>query len=331
MRALVFTLCVIVVGFVILGFPRYTIPASYPALQLPLKNDLTVGWVGDMVPSDDSLYNALAFSNVTPFLQQPDLMIGNLEGTFATTDAASKCTYLKLQCHTFRGSATFADALKSAGFDVVSLVNNHSYDFGPFGLTETEAELTRVGIPYISPTKPTLSITVHGKHIGILGLSSTPPAETISNYTYIKHQVALLKASNDIVIVIFHGGAEGTDQTAVPGTDEYMGTENRGNVALVAQTALDAGATMVLGSGPHVLRKIEMAHGSLAAYSLGNFVGGRHLLTTDKLGISAILTANLNNNTVSGYLIQSIQLSPDGMPMRDYTEQGKLLIEQLSK
>jgi hypothetical protein len=331
MRALFFAVCVIVVSLLVLGSPEYTTPATFPALKLPLRSELTVGWVGDMVPSSDGEYNRLVFSNVTPFLQAPDLMIGNLEGTFAVSEDGSKCFYLKINCHAFRGSASFADALKAAGFDFISLVNNHSYDYGEEGLIATEAELLRVGIPYISQTKPAESITVKGKRIGILGLSSTPPQNTITDYAFITSQVQALSQTNDIVIIIFHGGAEGVDKTAVPGADEYVGNENRGNVELVSKLAIDAGADLVLGSGPHVLRKIEEGNGKLTAYSLGNFVGGNRLITKDLLGISAILTVSFKNNTVLNHSITSIILSKDGVPSRDFAEQGKLLIERLSQ
>lgn len=295
-------------------------------------NDITVAWVGDMVPSLDATYNHTVLSFIAPALAEPDLMIGNLEGTFANEDRSSKCIYLLSRCHAFRGDASFASALKTAGFDFVSLVNNHSYDYGEDGLKDTTAVLDAVGIPYIAPNKPTASIIVKGKRIGILGLSSTEPARTITDYAFIKETVAQLKQEHDFVIVVFHGGNEGSDKTAVPGVNEYMGTEDRGNVELVAHTAIDAGADLVLGSGPHVLRKIETYKGKKIAYSLGNFVGGNgKLVTSGTLGLSGIFTSTLSYDHSPDHAFTSVILTKNGTPTFDPLERGKGLIEQLSQ
>ncbi len=325
-------------GAVILPlFASIYVTAPTVALSRPLPlssqstHELTIGWVGDMVPADID-FNTRAFSNVSRELSLPDLMIGNLEGTFAHEDRLDKCRYILSMCHAFRGDPNFADELQNAGFDFVNLVNNHAYDYGDEGLTDTEAELDRVGIPYISPTKPTTSITIKNTRIGILGLSSTEPAQTITDYDFITEKVQELKENNDIVIVIFHGGAEGSTRTAVTGETEYMGTENRGNVQLVAHTAIDAGADLVLGSGPHVLRKIETYKGKTTAYSLGNFVGGNNSLnTTGILGVSGIFSAQFENNMETAHDFLSVQLSGSGVPSVDEMDRGRDLIEELSR
>ncbi len=323
---------IVVASIIFTGVLWAEAPTSVFVSPRQTPDTLTIGWVGDMVPSSDAAYNTQVFANVTNELQAPDLMIGNLEGTFAQPDRMDKCVYLQSMCHAFRGDASFAQNIKDAGFDFVSLVNNHSYDFLKEGLADTEAVLDAAGIPYISPTNPSASIEIKGKTIGILGLSSTEPAQTINDYDFITREVQKLKLQNDYVVVIFHGGAEGSDKTEVTGETEYMGSENRGNVELVARTAIDAGADLVLGSGPHVLRKIENYKGAPIAYSLGNFVGGnQRLTTTGILGISGIFTATLETNTPTTYNFTSVTLSKDGTPTIDLLEQGKQLIEKLSK
>lgn len=263
-----------------------------PTKQLSNKT-LTISWVGDMVPSDDIAYNSTVFAGVTDLLQKPDVMIGNLEGTFANPERPSKCDYGMTQCYAFRGDISFLQSLQGAGFDVVSLTNNHSYDFGIAGLEDTKTALQTAGIPYVSSDEPTSSITVKGVRIGILGLSSTKPWQTITDYDFITKQVTNLKKDNDLVIVLFHGGAEGADKTTVPNAVEYMGDENRGDVRRMAHTAVDAGADLVFGAGPHVLRPVETYRGKTIAYSLGNFVGGNgRLQTSGILGKSAILTTS---------------------------------------
>jgi poly-gamma-glutamate capsule biosynthesis protein CapA/YwtB (metallophosphatase superfamily) len=75
----------------------------------------------------------------------------------------------------------------------------------------------------------------------------------------------------NIVVAFFHGGAEGADQTHTPrGHQQYLG-EDRGDVRSFARAAIDGGADLVVGSGPHVLRGMERYHKRLIAYSLGDF------------------------------------------------------------
>lgn len=305
--------------------------AFSPTLSKTQKaKDFSIGWVGDMVPSSDQTWNYQAFGFVKNETQKPDLMIGNFEATFAKEDRASKCLYLGENCHSFRSDESFAYAMKDAGFDFISLVNNHSYDYGDEGLSDTEAMLEKFGIPFVSQTKPSTSIVVNNKRVGILGVSFTPPQITINNYEFISSEISKLKKQNDIVILIFHGGAEGSDKISVPGDFEYLGDENRGNVEKTAKIAIDSGADIVLGSGPHVLRKIEYYKGKPIIYSAGNFVGGnQRLQTKGTLGISAIFDIRVLENSFEVNPI-SVILSKEGVPKIDTLEQAKQMIEKIS-
>lgn len=304
-------------------------PTSLFRLSNTDQKNLTVGFVGDMVPSIDSDYNRNVFKDVKPVLEQPDLMIGNLEGTFASPERISKCEDTKENCFAFRGNPNFAHYLKDAGFDFVSLVNNHSYDFGKDGLGDTITILDEYGIGYITTENPSVSLNVQGYNVGILGLSSTRPRSTITDYDFISREVSKLKSHNDFVIVIFHGGAEGSDKSAVPGANEYVGNEDRGNVELVAKTAIDNGADLVLGAGPHILRKIDIYKNVPIAYSMGNFVGSKKLVTIGDLKLSGIFTATLQKNKMTDYDFISILMSPDGIPSFDYSNEAKYFIEGL--
>lgn len=298
---------------------------------------LTIGWVGDMVPASDVGYNLTVMNNVSSTLEIPDLMMGNLEGTFAHAGRISKCTYLGTMCHAFKGDSSFADALNASGFKFISLINNHSLDYGTAGLKDTEAELDRVGLPYIAPNKPTASITIKGVKVGIMGLSSMQPTAMITDYSYIAQTVQALRKDNDIVVVIFHGGAEGADKTIVTGGEEYEGNEDRGNVQAVAYTAINAGADLVLGDGPHVLRKVETYHGKPIAYSLGNFVGGNGRLSVKgNLALGGIFTVVFQNDSTGKEVplannFTSILLDKTGTPSLDPTNQAQQLLDSLSK
>lgn len=324
--------------------PAFTVQSPATA---PIQT-LTIGWTGDMVPTTDVGYNITVLNNVSSALTQNDLMMGNLEGVLTPDTTNSKCLYINSMCHAFAGDGSFADGLKAAGFDFISLINNHSLDYGMKGLKDTEAQLDRVGLPYIAPDKLTTSITVKGVRVGIMGLSSGGQ-DTLTDYTYIAQTVQALKKDNDIVVVIFHGGAEGADKTTVTGGEEYEGSEDRGNVQAVAYTAINAGADLVLGDGPHVLRKTEWYHNKPIAYSLGNFVGGKgHLTTEGNLGLGGIYTVTFQNPSSpasfdkstaaeAGQFVPtadnftSILLAKDGTPSLDPTDQAKQLLQALSK
>lgn len=299
---------------------------------------ITISWVGDMVPTENDVYNAHVFDAVAPYIETSDLALGNVEGTFAGGNRYPKCAVEQNGCFSFRGDESFLESLQNAGFDMVSFVNNHSLDFGKEGLEDTEALTDAHALPYISQLHPTREFVVKNFHIGVLGISSSPPEHLITDYEYIARTVADLKTRNDVVILIMHAGAEGADKTIVPDAVEYQGDENRGDVEKIAHTAIDAGTDLVFGSGPHVLRKIETYKNGLIAYSLGNFEGGNgKLVTKGILGTSGILNVRISKNNDRAITIQdtpytftSISLSRDGIPSFDSTEAGKNLIEELS-
>ena len=298
-----------------------TITATVPVTDTNKQPEKTISliWVGDMVPTDNVTYNKTVFENVAPLLQNADITIGNFEGTLAKNDTApdhaAKCDITSKTCFAFRGDQTFVDALKNAGFDFVNLANNHSLDFGKSGLTDTETTLAQNDINFVSILHQTNELTVHNIKVGILGISSSPIGHNLTDYDYISKTVTELKSRNDIVVVLFHGGAEGIDKTEVTGTEEFQGDEDRGNVELLAHTAIDTGADLVLGSGPHVLRKIEQYKNGLIAYSLGNFEGGNGKLGTKGiLGKSGILKITISPQETPTYELLPISLSSNGVP-----------------
>ena len=101
-------------------------------------------------------------------------------------------------------------------------------------------------------------------------------------------------AKADLVVVAIHAGAEGSTATHVPHGTEYFLGENRGNSRAFAHAVINAGADLVVGSGPHVLRGVEQYHGHLIAYSLGNFAGFKNFTLGGTLSLSGILRVVLN-------------------------------------
>jgi hypothetical protein len=136
----------------------------------------------------------------------------------------------------------------------------------------------------------------------------------------------------DLVVVTMHAGAEGPNATHVDPGDEFFLGENRGDVVAFAHTAVNAGADLVVGHGPHVLRGMEWYRGRLIAYSVGNFVGYRSLNNNGLRGVTAILRATLRGNGewVLGRLVP-VRIVDPGMPVPDAAEQAHGVVRRLSR
>jgi poly-gamma-glutamate capsule biosynthesis protein CapA/YwtB (metallophosphatase superfamily) len=138
------------------------------------------------------------------------------------------------------------------------------------------------------------------------------------------------KARADLVVVQMHVGAEGADRTHVrPGTEMYLG-ENRGDSIKFAHAVVDAGADLVIGHGPHVMRAMEFYKGRLVAYSLGNLAGYRALGYTGVVGVGGVLRVTLrrDGSYVDGSLAPTRMIAP-GLPAMDPAKQALPLVRGL--
>ena len=134
------------------------------------------------------------------------------------------------------------------------------------------------------------------------------------------------------MLVTFHGGAEGRDQQRVrAGTETFLG-ENRGDSKRFARAVIDAGADLVVGHGPHVLRGMEWYKGKLIAYSLGNFGGYKVFSLGGPLSVSAILRVEIRGDGrfESGSIVPTI-LAGEGIPALDPAEQAHGFVRTLSR
>ena len=115
-----------------------------------------------------------------------------------------------------------------------------------------------------------------------------------------------------------HAGAEGASHEHVRSQTETFLGENRGNAVAFSHAVVRAGADLVVGSGPHVLRGMEWYRGRLIAYSLGNFLGNGTLAITGPGGVSAVLHVKLrrNGSWAGGRLVPVLLVSP-GVPALD--------------
>ena len=236
-----------------------------------------------------------------------NVVTGNLEGTLTGSTGTSKCARPSATCFAFRSPPGYAANLKHAGFTVMNGANNHSHDFGAAGQANTAAALRRVGIRYTGPPGTIAIQHVGPVSVAILGFAPYNWANNSLNLAGVAALVRKAAHEADLVIVHVHAGAEGVGAQHVrPGSEYYLG-ENRGNVIAFAHTAIDAGADLILGSGPHVLRGMQFWHGRLIAYSMGNFVGYRAFGLGGVLSQSAVLQVTL---TASGRFVAAHGYAP---------------------
>jgi tetratricopeptide (TPR) repeat protein len=312
--------------------PREETPAAGPVLTVAAVGDVQLGmaWPPGHValPPDDAKD---MFEGVKGPLGKADVRFGNLETVLADTGDSKKCGKKSTKCYAFRVPTSFAQALRLAGFDVMSIANNHAGDFGPEGRKSTMAALDAVAIQHSGPLGDIASWDVGGRRVALVGFSFGSDVYRIQDLAVARKLVADLKKRHDLVFVSFHGGAEGVGAARVPqGVETFLG-ENRGDVRAFAHTVVDAGADLVLGSSPHLLRALELYKGRLIAYSLGNFSTWDTFNLSGPLGISGILKVSLAPNGVAtrAELVPALLAKP-GRPVLDPSRQGVSLVRSLS-
>lgn len=277
--------------------------AKYPDFVSPTRSISVIG-VGDIMmgtnyPSSRTLPpndGRDLFEPVKHILASADLSFGNLEGVILTGKGTPKRCANPATCFAFKSPDHYAGYLSDAGFDVMSLANNHSGDFGAAGRRNTVAKLDELGIKYAGIDEyPSVTFQKDGIRYGFCAFAPNNGTIQINDYEGARRIIRGLKAQSDIVIVSFHGGAEGSDKTRVTGKTEYYLGENRGNPKEFAYMAIDAGADIVFGHGPHVTRAIDLYKDRFIAYSLGNFCTYGSFTLSGNLGIAPIIKVNVSS------------------------------------
>lgn len=253
-----------------------------------LPQQVTIAMAGDIMMGNTWPYNRLPvndgkniFDDVAPILQKADVACGNLEGVIAPPEVgaprknpASKLAFM------FKMPPRYVDYLKNAGFDFLGLSNNHIYDFFSAPITYTEKALTEAGIGFAGAKDPAKKDKSHtftaykelgGVTYGFASFGTEHYNASLLDAAFVKSIIKELRSKADVVIIYFHGGSEGSVARHLPKATEFFHGCNRGNLREFTHLCIDSGADVVFGSGPHVVRAMELYKGHFIAYSLGNF------------------------------------------------------------
>jgi poly-gamma-glutamate capsule biosynthesis protein CapA/YwtB (metallophosphatase superfamily) len=319
--------------------PAPTSAPAAPPLPAPTHPGLTVAAVGDIMMGTDFPENILPDDDgvgfleaVTPLLSGADVTFGNFEGVLMDGgEPVKQCKNPKI-CFLFRTPTRYAAYLQRAGFDVMSLANNHARDFGEEGRSSSMAALDAVGIRHSGREGTTASWIANGRRVALVAFAPNVGSNSLNDPQIGLPLVTQLAATHDIVIVSFHGGAEGNGAEIMPFAREIFAGEDRGNVVEFGRAMVDAGADLVLGHGPHVVRPMEIYRDRLIAYSLGNFATYYGISVEGIRGLAPILLVELDDDGrfVAGRIEATTQIRPAG-PSPDPTRAVITLMKTLTE
>ncbi|MBN1387280.1 MAG: CapA family protein [Bacteroidales bacterium] len=293
-RIFLFIICL----FLTLGlFPQSK--AEYDTITLAAVGDIMLG---TSFPDQSYLppgNNPLPLiSSLFDVLSEPDLTFGNLEGPFSDSAGLAKKCRDTTKCYAFRVPESYAGALDSAGFDLLSIANNHIGDFGYEAKQTTAMILDSLDISYAGTDEYpwTIRIIDDTVKVGFCAFAPNKGTVNLHDENRVTTIVSLLEDSCDIVIVSVHGGGEGAAYQNVTREEEFYYGENRGNIYEFAHRVIDLGADVVLGHGPHVSRALEIYRGRIIAYSLGNFSTYRRFNLSGPNGYAPVIYLYLGRN-----------------------------------
>ena len=275
-------------------------------------------------------------ADLVEVLRSGDVVFGNLEGALFDEGGESKRCRNMDACYAFRSPEWYAGLLAGMGFNLMSLANNHSGDFLEAGRATTIAALEEHGIAFgglaqAGAITGTLELD-DGTRVGLAGFSPNKGTISIHDLNGLERLVNELDRTHDLVIVSFHGGAEGADRTHVTREPEEFYGERRGNVYEFAHAAVDAGADVVIGHGPHVPRAVEIYRDRFIAYSLGNFWTWARFNLQGPNGLAPVLDLEVDRQgRVTAARVISARQMGLGSPRLDPGGRAARLIADLSR
>lgn len=272
--------------------PRRVLPDT---LTIAMTGDIMMGttYPSVMLPANDGKN---LFRDVKDLLVKADLAVGNLEGTLC--DGGETKKKLSNISYAFRMPTRFAPLLKEAGYDFLSMANNHANDFGTEGILSTEQCLNEQDIRFSGIAGRTRCAVVerNGVRYGLCAFGHNGYTMQHNDLALVKEILDELRGKSDIVVVSFHGGAEGQSYSHLPQGREIFLNEDRGSLREFAHFCIDNGADVVYGHGPHVVRCVEVYQGRFIAYSLGNFCTPYGINLKGVSGYAPVVTIQIGND-----------------------------------
>ena len=272
------------------------------------------------------------FKDTKAITQAADIALGNLEGAMSDEGASRKGN--GPNTYAFRMPERFAPLLTDAGYDYLCMANNHAKDFGDVGIANTEKCLDQQGIKYsgIEGRKESAVVELNGVRYGICAFGHNQYTLKHKDLKTVKRIIDDLKTKSDIVIVTFHGGAEGRTKNHLPyGTEVFLG-EDRGSLREFAHFCIDNGADVVFGHGPHVVRAMEIYNNHFIAYSLGNFCTPYGMSLTGISAYAPVVEVKINGEGefIEGQIHSFLQAKGVG-PRKDPSNAVAREIKQLTE
>ncbi|MEO0234805.1 MAG: CapA family protein [candidate division WOR-3 bacterium] len=269
-------------------------------IKITAVGDIMVGTVypSFSVPEGDGFY---LFQEAESIIKKGDIRIGNLESALSDSGSLRK-NVVDGKSYAFRTPEKYVKTLKYAGFNVLNIANNHIRDFGDISVLRTKKVLSENFIQYTGFLNDFGIFNLNGRKVCVVGFSNYSLMNDLTDLKKSYNLIDSLSKFYEIVIVTFHGGQEGKNALHIKDTVEYMYGEYRGNIYRFAHTVIDAGADLVIGHGPHVVRAVELYKGKLIAYSLGNFMTFSGINISGINGLAPILYVELDTvgNFISG-------------------------------
>jgi poly-gamma-glutamate capsule biosynthesis protein CapA/YwtB (metallophosphatase superfamily) len=285
-----------------------------PAVTIAAVGDTMLGNTPDLPPDPQGYFGAVR----RELSRGAQIVFGNLEGTL-TTAAGSKCKAMHARrgrCFAFRDPPGYVRYYKHAGFTILSDANPHSFDFGAAGQAQTVHTIHAAGLAQTGLPGEITLVRAHGIRVAFVAFA--PYADTASLLDLPAARALIKRAARkaSVVVVYMHAGAEGATADHVTGHEEYFLGEDRGNPEAFAHMAIRAGASLVIASGPHVLRGIQFYRHRLIAYSLANFASYDNFATSGDLGMSVILHVTLSaTGAFERARIYPVQFTGQGQPV----------------
>jgi hypothetical protein len=316
----------------------------------PVGDTITLSGVGDVIMGTEPNHlppaNGSTIFNPVKTALASDLVMGNLETPLTADTGYVKCGLITPspspgnpkpkpipdpECFQFHLPTSYAGNLHAGGFQVMNLANNHTNDEGAQGLANTRTALTAAGVQHTGAPGQITYLMVKGVKVAVLGFSVYSWGANMNDQATAVGLVKQAAANADVVVIQMQAGAEGADKShVVPGHEIFVG-EDRGDEIAFTHAVIDAGADIVFGHGPHIMRGMQFYKGRLIAYSLGNFCGYGVLSSTGFLGVGGVLKVTLHKDgTWAGGTLIPTEMINGGLPAPDPDKRALAFVDGLS-